>query len=146
MRGVGATCIAPKTHGRPKRMTSPGILQDRRWMNSASSPFRLNGVSSLAATIARGFASRSTVFAGRAMYASFVFRGQGARQAPIFLQESEDGIRRRLRRQTARIFRHMAAGRAACIHVSVAHCAATCRVARERDRVAHSTALGRSIV
>jgi hypothetical protein len=87
-------------------MTSPGILQDRRWMNSAPSPFRLNGVSSLAATIARapGFRQQMTVLAGRAMYASFlkiratsrVFRGQGARQAPIFLQESEDGIRRRL--------------------------------------------------
>ena len=33
----------------------PGILQDRRLMNAASSPFRLNGVSSLAATNRSGF-------------------------------------------------------------------------------------------
>ena len=58
--------------------------------------------------IARGFASRSTGLAGRERhYASTleiraitrVFRHPGGRQAPIFRQESEGGVRRRIRRQ-----------------------------------------------
>ena len=55
MRGVGATCTAPMTHGHPKMDDSPGIRQDRRGMSAASSPFRQNGVSSLAATGRSGF-------------------------------------------------------------------------------------------
>ena len=59
-------------------------------------------------SVARGFASRSTGLAGRVQaYASTLeiratmrmFRRPGGRQAPIFRQESEGGIRRRMRRQ-----------------------------------------------
>jgi hypothetical protein len=108
MRGVGATCTAPTTHGRSKRMRVPecckigaGCKQRRR---------RSVRTATLASQrpVARGFASRSTDWAGRVQaYASTleiratmrVFRGPGDRQAPIFRQESEGGIRRRMRRQ-----------------------------------------------
>jgi hypothetical protein len=108
---------SPKDAWTSKRMTSPGILQDRRRMNSASSPFRLNDVSSLAATDRSGFRQQISVgwpcdvcMISQDPRDESLFRGQRAWQAPRFLQESEDGIRRRRRRQTARIFRHMAAG------------------------------------
>jgi hypothetical protein len=46
MRGVGATCTAPKTHGLPKRMPAE-IRQDRCGTSAASSPFPPNGVARL---------------------------------------------------------------------------------------------------
>ena len=86
-----------------------GILQNQRGMNAASSPFRQNGDSRLAATGRAGFCEqidgtgwpRATL-----IYASTleiratrrVFRGPGDRQAPIFRQESEGGIRKPIRR------------------------------------------------
>ena len=91
-----------QTHGRP------GMLQDRRGMNAASSPFRQNGVSRLAATGRSGFCQKIDGWAGCVQdYASIleirakrrVFRGPDDRQAPIFRKESEGGIRRRIRRQ-----------------------------------------------
>ena len=90
-----------QTHG------TPGMLQDRRGMNAASSPFRQNGVARLAATDRSGFC-RSTGLASCVQYYASVFeicatrrvfRGPGDRQAPIFRPESEGGIRRRVRRQ-----------------------------------------------
>ena len=108
MRGVGATCTAPTTHGRSKRMRVPecckigaGCKQRRRLSVRTAS---------LASQrpIARGFAGRSTGWAGcvRAYASIFeicatgrVFRGLGDRQAPIFRQESEGGNRRRMRKQ-----------------------------------------------
>ena len=108
LRGVGATCTAPTTHGRPRRMVAPeccrigaGRTQRRRLSVRTAS---------LASQrpIARGFAGRSTGFASCVQYyASLfeicptrrVFRGPGDRQAPIFRPESEGGIRRRVRRQ-----------------------------------------------
>jgi hypothetical protein len=108
MRGVGATCTAPTTHGRPKRMTAPecckigaGRTQRRRLSVSTAS------LASQRPT-ARGFAGRSTGLAGCVQYYASVseicatrrvFRGPGDRQAPIFRSESEGGIRRRVRRQ-----------------------------------------------
>jgi hypothetical protein len=50
MRGVGATCTAPTTHGHLKHMPAPKYGKARRGMKAASSPFRQNGDSSLAAT------------------------------------------------------------------------------------------------
>ena len=92
-------------HGRP------GIRQDWRGMSAASSPFRQKGDSRLAATGRSGFRQRrSTGWAGRVQYQHRhsrseirakmrVFRGPDDRQAPIFRQESEGGIRRRIRKQ-----------------------------------------------
>ncbi len=68
MRAVGATCTAPKTHGRPKRTAAPeyckiGAAQTQRC--------RLSGrTASLAShcsqrPIARGFAGRATVLGSR---------------------------------------------------------------------------------
>ena len=108
MRGVGATCIAPITHGRPKRMTAPECCKIGA---GCTQPRRLSvRTASLASQrpIARGFAGRSTGWAGRVRaYASVfeicatrrVFRGLCDRQAPIFCQESEGGNRRRMRKQ-----------------------------------------------
>ena len=45
MRGVGATCTAPKTLRTSQTHDSPGMLQGRRGANAASSAFRQNGVS-----------------------------------------------------------------------------------------------------
>jgi hypothetical protein len=122
MRGVGATCTAPKTHGRPppkdawtsRTDDSPGILQDRRGMNAASSQAfpserplsprsdRSNGVSQASST---GWAGRVRQYAStlKIRATTRVFCGPGDRQAPIFRQESEGegGIRRRIRRQPA---------------------------------------------
>ncbi len=86
---------------------SPGIRQDRRGTNAASSRFRQNGVSRLAATGRSGFASRSTGLAGHVRdYASSleiqmtmrVFRGRVTGR-PRLRQESEGGISRRVGRQ-----------------------------------------------
>ena len=85
---------------------SPGMLQDRRGMNAASSPFNQNGVARLAATDRSGF--RRQIDGLGWLRASLCInirdlrdgaRGLGDRQAPIFRQESEGGIRRRVRRQ-----------------------------------------------
>jgi hypothetical protein len=85
---------------------SPGIRQDRRGMNAASSPFRQNGDSRLAAIGRSGFRQQIDGLAGRVRtYASTleirakrrVIRGPADRQAPIFRQEREGGIRRRMR-------------------------------------------------
>ncbi len=89
------------THGRP------GMLQDRRGMSAASSPFRQNGDSRLAATGRSGFRERidgigwpsATLCIDTRHPRVAVFRGPGDRQAPIFRQESEGGIRRRMRKQ-----------------------------------------------
>jgi hypothetical protein len=51
---------SPKDAWMSQTHESSGILQDRRGMNAASSPFRQNGVSRLAATGRWGFAGRST--------------------------------------------------------------------------------------
>ena len=91
-----------QTHGRP------GIRQDRRGMNAASSPFRQNGDSRLAATCRSGFRQqidglgwpRANLCIGtRDPRDEGVFRGPADRQAPIFRQESEGGTRRRMRKQ-----------------------------------------------
>ena len=87
---------------------SPGMLQDRRGMSAASSPFRQTASLASQRPVAREFASRSTDWAGRVQaYASTLeirakrreLGGPADRQAPIFRQESEGGIRRRMRRQ-----------------------------------------------
>jgi hypothetical protein len=108
MRGVGATCTAPTTHGRPKRMPAPEFCQ----IGAGRTQRRRLSVrtASLASQqpVARVFASRSTGLAGCVQsYASTleiratrrVIRGPGDRQVPIFRQESEGGIRRRIRKQ-----------------------------------------------
>jgi hypothetical protein len=116
----------PSTYFPPEhcKIGAAGTQRRRLFVRTAS--FRL------AATDSRGFgasrfvaASRSTGLAGRMRdYASplqirattRVFRGSVDRQAPIFLQESEGGIMRRVRRQpggdsqTALIYGHGAAG------------------------------------
>ena len=108
MRGVGATCTAPTTQGRPKRTSAPECCQigagrtQRRRLSVRTATLASQR------PIVRGFAGRSTGWAGcvRAYASIFeicatgrVFRGLGDRQAPIFRQESEGGIRRRMRRQ-----------------------------------------------
>jgi hypothetical protein len=108
MRGVGATCTAPMTHGRPKRTAGPECCQigagraQRRRLSVRTATLASQR------SVARGFANRSTGWAGRMQaHASTleicatmrVFRGPGDRQAPIFRQESEGGIRRRIRKQ-----------------------------------------------
>ncbi len=108
MRGVGATCTAQTTTGRPKRMVGPeccligaGRAQRRRLSVRTASLASQRSA-------ARGFASRSTDWAGRVLaYASTLeirakrreLGGPADRQAPIFRQESEGKIRRRMRRQ-----------------------------------------------
>ena len=108
MRGVGATCTAPTTHGRPKRMAGPECCQigagrkQRRRLSVRTATLASQR------PVARGFASRSTGLACcvRA-YTSMlkiratrrVFRRPDDRQAPIVRKESEGGIRRRMRRQ-----------------------------------------------
>ena len=85
---------------------SPGIRQDRRGMNAASSPFRQNGDPRLAATGRSGFRKqidgigwpRATLCI-KIRATRRVFRGPDDRQAPMFRQESEGGIRRRMRKQ-----------------------------------------------
>ncbi len=106
-RGVGATCTAPATHGRPKRMTAP------EYGKIGAGPTRRRRVSvrtaSLASQrpVARGFASRSTGLAGHVRdYASSheiqmtmrVFRGRVTGR-PRLSRESEGGISRRVGRQ-----------------------------------------------
>ena len=90
------------THGRP------GMLPDRRGMSAAWSPFRQNGVSRLAATGRSGIRQqidglgwrRASLFIGTRDPRDYaLFRHPGGRQAPIFRQESEGGIRRRMRKQ-----------------------------------------------
>jgi len=108
MRGVGATCPAPTTHGRPKRMAGPECCQigagrkQRRRLSVRTATLASQR------PVARGFASRSTDWAGRVQaYASTleiratrqVLGGPADRQAPIFRQEREGGIRRRMRKQ-----------------------------------------------
>ena len=101
-RGVGATCTALKTHGRPGHMTAPeyrkigaGLTQRRRLAVRMVplAPQR---------PIARGFASASTELAVRVRdYASTlkiratrrVFRGPGDRQAPISARRAKVGFR-----------------------------------------------------
>jgi hypothetical protein len=108
VRGVGATCTAPTAHGRPKRTPAPeccqigaGRTQRRRLSVRAASLASQRPV-------ARGFASRLTGLAGRVRaYASVlkiratrqVLGGPADRQAPIIREESEGGIRRRMRKQ-----------------------------------------------
>ena len=82
----------------------PGALQDRRGMNAASSPFRQNGVSSPAGT--SGSLGVSPTDRRYSMIGwpqdprdESRVRGPGDRQPPIIRQESEGGIRRRVRRQ-----------------------------------------------
>ncbi len=94
-----------QAHGRP------GIRQDWRRMSAvAYSPFRQNGDSRLEATGRSGFRgqidglgwpraslcidTRVEIRATRQMLG-----GRGGRQAPIFRQEREGGIRRRMRKQ-----------------------------------------------
>jgi hypothetical protein len=108
MRGVGATCTAPMTHGRSKRTAGPECCQigagraQRRRLSVRTATLASQR------SVARGFASRSTDWAGRVQaYASTLeirakrreLGGPADRQAPIFRQESEGGIRRRMRRQ-----------------------------------------------
>jgi hypothetical protein len=110
-RGVGATCTAPTTHGRPKRTSAPECCQI-----GAGRALRIRlsvRTATLASQrpVARGFASRSTDWAARVQaYTSTLevrakrreLGGPADRQAPIFRQESEEsecGIRRRMRRQ-----------------------------------------------
>jgi hypothetical protein len=50
MRGVGSDLHSPNDAWTSQAHDSPGMLPDRRGMNAASSPFRQNGVSRLAAT------------------------------------------------------------------------------------------------
>ena len=77
-------------------------------MNAASSPFRQNGVSRLAATGRSGFRQQIDGLGGcvQADASTLEIRatrqvlgGPDDRQAPIFRKESEGGIRRRMRRQ-----------------------------------------------
>ena len=86
----------------------PGMLPDRRGMSAASSPFRQNGVSRLAATCRSGIRQqidglgwpRETLCINTRDPRDYaLFLHPGGRQAPIFRQESEGGIRRRMRRQ-----------------------------------------------
>ena len=104
MRGVGATCTAPTTHGRPKRAhVSHGMLPDRRGL----SPFRQNGNSRLAATGRSGFRRQIDGLGWPRAPLCIDTRdppeearvARAGWQAPIFRQESEGGIRRRMRRQ-----------------------------------------------
>jgi hypothetical protein len=123
MRGVGATCTAQTTHGRPKRMALAAAAPGRPecckpeigtvLMSAASSPFRQNGDSRLAATCCSG--SHEQIDGLSWPRASLCIDTQdqlirakrrvvrhpspGDRQAPIFRQESEGGIQRRIRRQ-----------------------------------------------
>jgi hypothetical protein len=87
---------------------SPGMLPDRRGMNAAYSPFRQNGDSRLAATGRSGVREqidglgwqRATLCIGNRDPRDYaLFCHPGGRQAPIFRQESEGGIRRRMRKQ-----------------------------------------------
>jgi hypothetical protein len=106
MRGVGTTCTAPNYTWTSRTHDSSGVRQDLRGMNAASSPFRQNGDSRLAATGRSGFRQQiDGIGWPRENYASTlrsaltrrVFRGPGDRQAPMFRQGSEGGIRRRMR-------------------------------------------------
>ncbi len=122
-----------------------GILQNQRGMNAAPSPFRQNATLASQRPVARGFASRSTGLAGRVRhYTSTLkirartraFRGPGDRQALIFRQESEGGIRRRIRRQRSR------AARADGTDVWARNRRSEQPARRERDWAAHTIALG----
>ena len=96
---------SPNDAGTSQTHDRPGIRQDRRGMNAASSPFRQESDSRLAATGRSGFRQQIDGWAGRERhYASKLeiratrqaFRGPVDRQAPIFRQESEGGIRTKL--------------------------------------------------
>ena len=89
---------------------SLGIRQDRRALSAAPSPFRKNGHSNLAATgLCRsgfrkqiddiGWPRANLCIDNIKIRGTQVLGGTGDRQAPIFCQESEGGIRRRMRRQ-----------------------------------------------
>ena len=107
MRGVGATCTAPKTHGRLKCISAPEYCKFWRDTKSASKPLRQSGVSRLAATDGAGIRRQIDGIRGGVRHCAStlkirattrVFRGPSDRQAPIFRQESEGGIGR-IRRQ-----------------------------------------------
>ena len=77
-------------------------------MSAASSPFRQSGDSRLAATCRSGFREqidgigwpRATLYIDtQDTRDDAVFRGPVGLQAPVFRQESEGGIRRRMRKQ-----------------------------------------------
>ncbi len=104
MRGAGATCTAPTTNGRPKRMKVPEYGKIAR--ESQSPPFRQSGDSRLAATCRSGFREqidgigwpRATLYIDT-QDTRDGFRGPVGLQAPVFRKESEGGIPRRVRRQ-----------------------------------------------
>ena len=108
MRGVGATCTAPTTHGRPKRTSAPECCQIGA---GRAQRIRLSVRTATLASqrpVARGFASRSTDWAGRVQAYALTLEirakrrelgGPADRQAPIFRQKREGGIRRRMRKQ-----------------------------------------------
>jgi hypothetical protein len=113
MRGVGATCTAPKTHGRLTCISAPEYCKFWRGTKSASTPLRQSGVSRLAATDGAGIRRQIDGIRGGVRHCAStlkirattrvstlkirattrVFRGPSDRQAPIFRQESEGGIR-----------------------------------------------------
>jgi len=84
------------------------MLQDRRGMSAAYSPFRQNGASRLAAIGRSGFREQIDglgwpraslcINTGDPREEARVPR-RADKQAPMFRQESEGGIRRRMRRQ-----------------------------------------------
>ena len=107
-RGVGATCTAPTTHGRPKRSAwwAQNAARSARHERSVVA-VPSDGVSRLAATGRSGFREQidglGWLRAPLHRHSRSARRGAcsagGGRQAPIFRQESEGGIRRRMRRQ-----------------------------------------------
>ena len=108
MRGIGATCTAPTTHGRFERMTARNTARSAQAARTQRRRRSVRTVSSsLAATESLGVSPQTADWLAVSIVCitredprdESRVRRPGDRHAPMIRQESEGGISRRVRRQ-----------------------------------------------